>query len=391
MTDSLIEECVHDLWCLQRLAGDRTAIRGTASIGMALAYLARDPRHASTVPNTVRADAALDVFLEGRQPFRWNHHPNTVVYTIDAPFGAVDRALSDFAHFTLIIKEYRTHSGAPDRDKLHAMAHLHRVLYEERKRAIGFPQSELIACTDRRQLSKRSGQNLAYEYCPHHAGPHVTLAQTVEREALHLARYCNNHPTLRRQARRYAYDEKLTQSITGLAPWLPGAVRSHLVHAAARDSQRLQSTLAAEEYVPHVDPKSTNIVLEEDGGLRFIDLEKVPYLLVSRDDLRAHIWPDPSYGIPESVQETMLGSAAFPAVYNYCVRRVQRALGGHLRAPLPAWQPHVNGRLAGYVANLVHYARLVQEEYPTARMLAEYLNPETLVRSFLEVHDHRGA
>jgi len=390
--DPLIEELGAAIHSLPEACGPDTIVRSVVCARTALWYLGRNGPLV-TNKDRLRADLFIDMLVDavtrsssGRdiKMVFWSKSPHTSVYTFDKPFGFLDGRIASAFDFSLIVKEYFTSRGDPDIFKVMAVGKLYKALYAQRKASPSFPHCEITARTMRRIISRRSGKLLAFE----HTAPDGELrstARAVADAASSLVSYCDKHYG---GAPVDSYAEKTMRRASRLLPFLPLESRSLLRRTLRRDAAAIAQHLENAVLLPHVDPTSKNIVLERDGSLRFIDLEKVLELRVNAQHLFAHVWFDPVYPFSFDERAGLLGEKGLPAAGYYLLSRVSRALDGRLRSPFVQWDEAVRKRFDGYVGLLCQVSSNLANEYGLFDAL-RHIDAGGIAGEFLQVQNHR--
>jgi hypothetical protein len=316
--------------------------------------------------------------LSGRdiRPVLWSATGTSKVWTIDKPFGVLETRFAQALPFSLIFKEY-TRNGEADEQRIMRNAALYKAIYYESD-----IKSEIFARTRRRLVCTRTGENLAYEHEPEDPR---RLIEAIRSECGSLLAFLGKKAELTGNAVPDEYEEKFIKSALLLKPYLPLDAQEHYARAVMADAP-MMGLLAHERLVPHIDPTSVNLVM--DDGIRFIDLEKSTEMLVTQDHLLAHVIFDPSYRLSFD-ERCGLGSVTNGGWY-YLLRRASRSLEGRMRAPLPQWSARAVERFTVVVENF----RKMNEHlgYGSAKLLLE-LDDAALIRQFAEsqMKDHRGS
>lgn len=340
-----------------------TVSRGVSHGALAFQHLLRGKEDCR-----YRADEHIDAMFTGSLqsksqrgigPVLYSESESQRVYVTDKPFGPLDRSFVNKLDFALIIKEPFLKRGAvevPDVNRIERTAAIYSELYQQWKVDPSFPQSEIFARTGRRLLCSRNGENLAYE-C---SDPNRFLQEIVVESGV-IIQFLRSRPSLLQSARVNPYLEKFVKSALALAPYIDSP---HYGDAVLRDAQRIATVLEENGLVPHIDPTSVNLVVE-DGRLRFIDLEKASEYFVHKSHLYAHIWFDPTYDL--SFDQRCAGVSVVEGAWYYLLRRAARGMAGRQWAPLEQWVPIIENRFYQNLDNLVKLSGVVP--YESAAML----------------------
>jgi hypothetical protein len=350
-----------------------TVLKSTGHIGMALWYLRRG---GDTDCNRKRADTEIDCALSTIAPSSrvrvhvWSRSPRTKVYTFDHPLGVLDSAIALRCSVPIIVKEYIVPGffrDCYDRKKLSTVGDMYARLHALRVTRPSVPLAEISARTEFRQICARIGTPLC-----------AILAATSTQAPL-LERLLAESDVLCNEIRQFGYASRALDYHSPLAAGI------HTLTGRSRNfSERVAIPLAdrilSDALVPQIDPKPDNIVL--DGArLRFIDLEKAPYFLVSRHEMRAQILLHTAFSLPLEERLDRLGTMALPAALYYCVRRLDRCKMEMKSSSKDA------ARIARYAACapfLRVIAKRLRHEFECANLLANLSTAEILRRVDLQ-------
>lgn len=292
-------------------------------------------------------------------------------------FGeGIDRKMREAFPFLPIIKIY-LNGDRPDSEKIIRVGELEEELYYARLKDSSIPAAGISAYTSRFLHAARTGRNLAYEILPSlPSAEHPGIAQRVLDMVDGFTEFAIRHPHLVSAARADRVEEKMTrfiQTISTAAGCDPNDLCAH------NDGERLIDDLLSEGLVmPQWDATTTNIVLEDDGTLRQIDLDNAVAQRYTCGFVRSHIAFDPAIALP--FDERMSLTDSLPSAAFYTTYRAARVMERDELVPFENWIPIAERRSRGFVENWRALFALpeARERYPVIAELAARIDPSGL-------------